>query len=397
MARETILAARNRRGETVLVYPMPVDQTMLSIWVLPNPAVLVGDAIGLSCVIEQSPNAGITWFPIGGFNVPDLRVPLTAPGKFTGIPPTELRWRFSEQVYRDDILAGRNWTTRRTVEDGSRYYQMALCPEVRITFRSYDPNTGTDAFLNFSADLEAVDALPTVRPSASNSMALIGNFTAAEGNGALTTSSRTSISGSLVTIHGANWNSSAGGNVTLTSNQAGTYTELQDFEISPGAGNFVNIGMSYNIGGTRAAGHTCSCGATAGANTLSASEWSGIDPTPNVGSNTGTSTGTAISDSITVGESAGIIMLITYAGSSTTIATNGGSQASETDENSDFQAQAVHYKVAQTGTPSIAATLGASSLWGVIIASFEEEAGAAAVLPPRSTIVSQAVHRAASW
>jgi hypothetical protein len=65
-------------------------------------------------------------------------------------------------------------------------------------------------------------------------------------------------------------------------------------------------------------------------------------------------------------------------GSATTFAPNGSSSAQEIDENNDRQACGVYYNVAQTGTPSIAATLAVTHVWGAIAFGITESGGAAA-------------------
>jgi len=207
--------------------------------------------------------------------------------------------------------------------------------------------------------------------------ALVGTFTAAEGAGNLTTGSRTTTAGNLITGHAASYEfSGTGGTIVISDNKSNSYTEPNQLEINVG-GDGVNVAMAYNANGTRGTTHTVSTtfGGGSNAHTLAAHEWSGIEATPTVVSATNTGTSTAVSASATAGAASLYIGTMVYGGVSTTIAVNGSTQASETDENSDFQAQAVAYRVTLTGANSVAWTLAASRQWAALVSAFTEAGG----------------------
>jgi len=381
-----IAPARVRRGRIVLPELLvPEGQTQIALRVPFDTSLTV--PVALQVTVEQSID-GVRWWPIGGVGSLDLLAKSQRRGK-DGALFSALTFRAQEQIYRDDVFKTESWAFAYDLKhaDGAQYWQLAVCPRVRLTLDSFladaEGQRIDDANLGYAVEWETQRRPAPPAPRGAGSAALIGNFTETDGAGALTTGSRTSVAGSLITIHGATYDpSTSGANVVLSSNQAGTYTELQELEFSGGGGDFINIALAYNIGGTRAAGHTCSMTDT-GVQSLSASEWSGIEAAPTVASNTGSGTSAAPTDSQAVGAASLVILMLAYGGASTTIAVNDGTQASETDENSDNQAQAVHYKVAQTGTPSITATLGASRPWGVIIATFTEDGGGVAAVTAR--------------
>ena len=217
--------------------------------------------------------------------------------------------------------------------------------------------------------------------------ALVGTFTAAEGTGNLTTGSRTTTAGNLITGHAAHYEfSGTGASIAITDNKSNAYTEPNELEFMAG-GDSVNLATAYNANGTRGATHTLTATYTAGSgsspgNTMVGHEWSGVEAAPTVVSATNTGTSTAPSVSATAGAASLYIGMMCYGGTSTTIAPNGSTQASETDENSDFQAQAVAYRVTLTGANSVAWTLGASQAWGALVSAFTESGGAATAWGP---------------
>ena len=87
-----------------------------------------------------------------------------------------------------------------------------------------------------------------------------------------------------------------------------------------------------------------------------------------------------------VGAASLAVGIVVYNGASTTITPNVGPpetfQASEQDENSDFQAQNVGYKVAQTGTPPDLDRRRLAA-WGAVLICFTEAAAGGLVPFPR--------------
>lgn len=208
---------------------------------------------------------------------------------------------------------------------------------------------------------------------------LLGIFTGADGSSPITTSSRTTTSGSLITGCGAGWHDATGQTITISSNQAGVYTEEQEFEFTSGAGSFVNMAVAQNIGGTRGAGHTITNTLGSGGTVCSvtAQEWDGIESSPTVAKATNTGASTDPTVSVAVGASSLAVGMACYDG--TTVLTfdtdSPGTEASAQDIDNTNQAQVVSYKVGQTGSPSIDWTLNASRTWGAIIVTFTESAG----------------------
>lgn len=202
---------------------------------------------------------------------------------------------------------------------------------------------------------------------------LLGVFGAAEGTGAVTTGSRTTTSGSLITATGSVFASPEPTSVsTQTDSKSNTYTE--DIDIPFGASNNCRINLSHNIGGTRGATHTVSK-ADDGANALGAQEWDGVAASPTIVTNSATGNSTAPSSSVAVGAASLSILVFGYDGAATTFTTSDGTLAQEVDENNDQQSIGIHYKVGQTGTPSITATIAASRQWGALIVGFTETGG----------------------
>lgn len=219
-------------------------------------------------------------------------------------------------------------------------------------------------------------------------MSLVGTFTAAEGTGGLTTGSRTTTSGNLITAHGASYRfGGVPGAITLSDNKSnnfgsggsGTGAHATQQNIASGSDN-CGVRSAYNANGTRGASHTVSGSYASTANqTLVAHEWSGIEATPTVVSANATGTSTAASGSATAGAASGYIGTMIYLGSSTTFAPNGATQAAEVDENSDQQAMGTAYRTGLTGSNSVAWTIAASRLWGVTVSAFTEAASGGAL------------------
>ena len=116
----------------------------------------------------------------------------------------------------------------------------------------------------------------------------------AEGAGAtITTGSKTSNAGSLITVsHGAFAITNAG---TLAESDSKSNSYTQAFSNSLSGDNTVKAALSYNANGTRGATHTVSgnqCGSTGGGpgHTVGGQEWGGIDTTPTVTTGTGSTT-----------------------------------------------------------------------------------------------------------
>lgn len=217
--------------------------------------------------------------------------------------------------------------------------------------------------------------------------ALVG--TPAQGQNAsavATTNTVTTTAGNLLTACGVNWRSVTGGAMTLTDSKAVTWTEdPAEIEI----GSFVNLALAYNQGGARGTLHSAIATGTIGSSpqtTVSMHEWSGIDTSPTVVSNSATGTSTAPSVNVTVGSASTVVACMSYDGATTTITPNSGTQAVEVDETSSVQNHAVAYKVGQTGTVTISWTLGASRTWGAVIESFTEVGGGGAPLCNRGLL-----------
>lgn len=213
---------------------------------------------------------------------------------------------------------------------------------------------------------------------------LLGIFTGAHtATATATTSTRTTTAGSLVTGCGANWVDASGAALAITDNQANGYTESFESEV----GAFINFCLAYNLAGTRGAGHTVTITKTGAggspATSVTAQEWDGIAASPTIDTGAlanGTSTSPSCSVTVT-GGAALIVAMVVYDGSATTITVSDGTQASEQDESNTRQAQNVAYKLSQTGSVTIAWTLGASRVWGCRAVAFEESGGGAAGQP----------------
>lgn len=216
---------------------------------------------------------------------------------------------------------------------------------------------------------------------------LLGIFASTTGTGALTTGSRTSTAGSLVTAHNGAWRNTAGISIpTATDSFTNAFTENIDLATSFGGGNsFPCLSNCHNIGGTRGASHTVSTAAVSGStsHTLVACEWDGISGTPTIatGSNSGF---TSTSGSATVSPAAPSLVVGTfcYDGTITTLAVSAPTvEAVEVDEANSFQDQNVGYKVGANGSTTLNWTIGTTRDWMAIVVSFTESGVASGYTP----------------
>lgn len=213
---------------------------------------------------------------------------------------------------------------------------------------------------------------------------LTGVWTAGEGTGAVTTGSRTPAAASLITTSGGTYSNPAASesnSVPTASIGAGiTFTEQFDVSQDNGGGDAFAVSASYNIGGTRGSSTTISKADDGSANVIGAQEWAGVAASPTIVSATATGTGTTATASVAVSAASLAVGVWAYNGSPATFSTSGSSvQAQEIDENADFQAVAVYYKVTQTGTPAVAVAISASRPWCGGIVCFTEDAGGASL------------------
>lgn len=200
---------------------------------------------------------------------------------------------------------------------------------------------------------------------------LLGTFTGADGAGNLTTGSRTSTSGSLITAHAAAWDTPSRPTIAFSDSKSNTYTTTG---LDYGATSD-RMALGYNANGTRGATHTVTATFSAGVNgaCMVALEWAGIDAAPTVVTNTATgSASTASSVSVTAGAASTFIAMSGYSGNATTIAVSNGTEAAEQDEDATNQPENVAYKVGLSGAQTIAWTFGAARNSGAIIAAFTE-------------------------
>lgn len=377
-----ILAPTRRSGRIVTEINPPLGQNRIMVRLPIDESSLPGvRPVAVNVTLEQSAD-GVLWWPIGGFSVGDVRAKLNSIGK-DGQRRT-LWGRFSEQLYRGDAYKALRFDQfggaaydLKNPEDGAEYYQLQLCSRLRLIVESSDRFT-----YGLEADLMRT-AAPDV-PIGRRSASLLGVFSAAESSGATTTGSRTSTSGSFITATAGKWDSVSNTDVAAsTDNKSNTFTEPANGEIAYGsAGDWPENEISYNNAGTRGASHTISH-TDQGNNSLGAQEWDGIEASPTIVASTTTGTGTAVSHSVSVSAASLVILVFGYSGSPTTFAVNGSTLAQEIDENSDQQACGVYYNVAQTGTPSVAATLAASRTWGAIIFAVTEAAAAGDTIMPQ--------------
>lgn len=233
--------------------------------------------------------------------------------------------------------------------------------------------------------------------------ALVGTFGATETSSTSATSgSRTTTAGNLIVGFGGSWNSADTITLAISDSKSNTITEAGEIGFRDGINaSYARNVLAYNANGTRGASHTVTNTRTggSGAVTVGGAEFSGVDAAPSVVTNTASGTSTAPSVAATAGAASLYVATFGYnAGAPTTI-TPGASwlTALEVDENNDQQSCACYYRVTLTGANTASATLGASSAWGAIVATFTESGGAAATIVPPSLHVLQAVKRASYY
>lgn len=205
--------------------------------------------------------------------------------------------------------------------------------------------------------------------------ALLGLFGAGENAGIVTTGSRTSTAGSLITVACGTFNAPTAICSTPTDSFGNAYTE--QLEVSAGADTTASLAYTLPTT-TRGAAHTISKADDGSGNSIGGQEWSGIETAPTIASASATGTSQDPSASVAVSAASLAVLVYLYSGAATTFDDAGGSvdgtPGQEIDENSDQQAVCVRYKVGQTGTPSITGRLGASRVWGAAIVTFTEAA-----------------------
>lgn len=358
-------------------------ETALTVNITPDLTNLGREPVGIKVLIEQSPD-GVTWFPFGGFEDPDIRNCLTnKEGMLTGV----LTATFTEQVYRHDVIERKGYVTKRTVptDTNETYYQLKLCPEVRVivdTFTLVDGKREADAELNYKVDIITSDVQPAPVLLGHHSASLLGIFTGGiAGAAAVTSSSRTTTAGSFITVSGAHFrDTTAPTSVAVTDSKSNSYTDVE-LGISK-----IRMTIGYNNAGTRGTTHTVTSTASGGAgvssgSTVGGQEWDGIDAAPTVVNGNNTTTSTTPNVSVTTAAASLVVGVMAYGGASTTIAVGGSTtQAQEVDESSTQQAQNVGYRVAQNGSSQLDWTLGASRLWGAVAIGVTESGGAAATV-----------------
>lgn len=350
---------------------VPAGNTAGTLNLIPNLLTLSKKAISFKGRIEQSSD-GITWFLVAGWEDADIHNCFSDFDK-NGMPilTPYFTAKFTEQIMRGDIVQQKGYDTKRPIptDTDEVYYQLSLCPNMRITIETSEP-------IEYSLQIDFEDILPVSVLLGHHSASLLGVFTGAiVAAAAGTTSSRTTTAGTLITGSGAHFRATtAPTSVAITDNQSNSYT---DVESSTG---LFRMSLGYNIpsGGTRGAGHTVTSTASGGTGTsgssVGAQEWNGIDSSPTVATNNQTdASNTAHSISVSPGSSSLVVGLFGYGGSTTTISVDSpGNQAQEIDESSTQQDQNVGYKVASSGATSIAWTVGAARTAAMVAMSFTE-------------------------
>lgn len=208
---------------------------------------------------------------------------------------------------------------------------------------------------------------------------LLGIFSAATGTGALTTGSRTTVAGSLITVHNSGWAATPTPSCPVpTDSKSNAYSEHVDFAVSFGGGNsFPMLALASNLPtGTRGASHTVSTGALTGStsHTLVACEWDGVQTAPTILTATNSGfTATAGSVSISPAVPSLVVGMYCYDSTATTIAVSSPTlEAVEVDESNTTQDQNVGYKVTITGATTLNWQSGASRDWVAIAVAFSE-------------------------
>ena len=385
-----LLLSSLRGGVVRQATSVVADQTGISLKIRPDLASLASltRRVGLTVLVEQSHDDGLTWFPFGGFIHEDVRSLLQSVDKH-GVPRPWLWLRATEQVYREDIVQREGYATRRAVPTDTEalYHQLCCCPTFRVTIDTYTSDVQrrrlADAGLVYAADLETFDAPAPPVLLGRHSASLLGTFTGNEASSLAVTNSgsRTTTAGSLITVGGAHFREgSTPTAVAITDNKSNTYTDVEAVT------TLCRIALGYNVAGTRGTTHTVTSTASGGTgsfpgSTLTAQEWDGIavGPTIVTATNATSSANPLVNVTAPSGATSLAVGLLAYADASTTIAVGSGTtEAQEQDENSDFQAQAVGYKVAVASGSSaqIDWTLGASRAWCAALVVITELAAA---------------------
>lgn len=373
----TIILQPGRRNGTIESPFVTTDrQNFLTVSVLIDPADLTGAGeVTFDLKVEQSAD-GVLWWPLGGMSCRDVAEALNTLDKLGN--PNTLYLRLTEQIYRADVFRDQKFADfggftyeLKNELDGAHYYQMALCPQIRV--RSI-----TNRNLRYGLDLGTLQKAAPPCPLGRRSASLLGTFAAAESaNLTATSGSRTTTAGSLIVGQGSGWWDSAGFSLAITDDKSNTYTELFEVSASAGGSSFGRGVLSYNLAGTRGTSHEVIV--TLSENTGSAIgglEFDGVDSFDTSGTE---ADGSSTAPSCTVTPSTGtalVVGLMIYDGSGTTFAANVGTLGLEVDENNDRQANGTLYRVAQAsgGASTTSWTLAASRTWAARSAAFTETA-----------------------
>lgn len=373
-----LLPLAQRRGQLSATHSPAAGQNFVRIEA-PMNLVGVQSNTGFSIHLEQSMNS-IEWFTLGKVAVADVLAKSQQPQK-NGLP--WLFWaQFGEQVVRHDVFLGRGWNEAYELinpEDGAHYHQLAVCPFVRLTVDSYrtdaQGNRTGDANLTYGLNITTNRRPAPPTPIGRRSASLVGTFAEAEGTGAITSGARATKDGSLITSMVGCWHDTDYQTIpVVTDNKSNTFLK-HAVEPQANFGSWASVGLSYNIGGTRGAGHTLSM-IDIRNQSIGGLEWDGVDSNPAMQASaslgTSVSPGTSIAS---VTKSSLAILLYGYDGSPAVFQNTGsatGTPALEVDELNDMQAQCARYKVAQVGAVSISGALDVSRAWGALITTFSE-------------------------
>lgn len=383
---QEILATSTYSGAQIVEVELPSPQTKATVFVVADPK-LIQESRGLSILVERILEDGEI-VPFGSSDSPDVLTGLTSLHEKNRFHQA-ISFSIQEQILREDVVPENWYRYRQILTENDTYYQMAF-NKLRVTVRSYDPHTGEDADLTYSATIVTEDKKPAGLPSGHHSASLIQTFPAAENAGgvAVTTTGITTTSGSLIVGLGGSWNTGGGQNNTISDSKSNSFTEQIDLQFGPSNGGRLTI--SYNTGGTRGASHTITNTKT-GADTfvtVGGGEFSGVALSPTVVSNTATGVFTSPSTnppsvSVTAGASSLFVGITGYdgAGGLTITENTGGGWALivEADENNDAQAFNSQYKAGITGAQTASWTLSATVNWGAGIVAFTE--GASNLVP----------------
>lgn len=351
----------------------------------------LGQGVSLSLLLEQSDD-GVTWWPLAGTAWDDVLAVLNS-GDKSG-RPNRLALRVTEQLVRHDVFTGKGWGEAHELQEGNaHYHQLALAGRLRVTVSTSD-NVG------YSTQIRTNLGKPPPCPLGQQSASLVGTFAGAQTNSntTLTTGSRTTVSGTLITVHVAVGNSPTSINVSSDS-KGNTYQESIEASFN---GTAVRLATDYNNNGTRGASHTCtttwnSSGAGPNWATITAQEWSGVSSSPTVNTNSASGTGTSASVAVTPSTGTALVVgLASYDAAASDIDVTNGTLAQEQDPGNDTQAQSVGYKVAASGSTTIGWTIGSSLPWGAVATAFTEDAGGAASSAASSSSVRSSSSSVAS-